>query len=402
MNEGGVTVSLHNHLVIPQLLSYITRTGSRDLNPSLGEEGTGSQDEDEVEDSMEGIVNDLSEGGGWRDVVCDSSDGDGGSTSLGILPFSEQTYEDVCGCTVVEELGYEVQVGNEGSLEDDGHVGGVEELDGVSSCLSAVLLVLDGEIDAPSLEVDNDNEDENGGEEVGQVGEVLTVKGLLESTELITAGDHEMEEGNDGSLELGSASGVESSGGEGLPDDSFTNVGSDEEGDTRSKTVSLLEQLIKSQNDESCDEKLHDDENGITGTKGAKISVHSTDDVGNSLTDGDQNTKKLLGTVEKSPILLHIVVNLDDTRSCKELHDETGGDNGGDTEFHECSTVGGENNAHPVKGIGRLGGLDSIDWDLATNQENEEGDGGPEELLTEGDLAIRTCDLGEDAHYWAD
>ena len=43
----------------------------------------------------------------------------------------------------MEELAEEVEVGHERSLEDDGHVRGVEQLDRVRPLLSAVLLILD-------------------------------------------------------------------------------------------------------------------------------------------------------------------------------------------------------------------------------------------------------------------
>jgi len=39
---------------------------------------------------------------------------------------------------------------------------------------------------------------------------------------------------------------------------------------------------------------------------------------------------------------------------------------------------------------------------LTAYQKDEEGDGSPEELFSERNLTIRTCDLWEDAHYRAD
>jgi len=289
---------------------------------------------------MEGIVNDLCKGCRWGDVIRNSSDWDGGSTSFGILPLSKKTHENVGGCTVVKELGDKVEVGYESSLEDDGHVRGVEELDGVGSCLSAVLLVLDGEINAPSLEVNDNYKDENGRQEVGQVGKVLAVECLLECTKLITSGDHQVEQCNYSSFEFSSTSSIEGSGTECLPNNSFANVGSDEERNTRSETISLLKQLVKRQDNKSSKEKLYDNENGITHSKSSKISIHSRNNVCDSLTDGDEDTEKLLCSVEKSPILLHVVVNLNNSRSSKKLHDKSRSDNGGNSEFHECSTVG--------------------------------------------------------------
>eukprot|EP01083_Nonionella_stella_P309303 1094892_1 len=196
MNQGRITVSLHDHLVVTKLLGYVTCTGSRYLNPCLGKESTGSQDEHEVEYRMEGIVNDLRKTSGWGDVVCNSSNGDGGSTTLGILPLSEQTDEDIGGGTVVQQLTDKVKVGYQGSLEDDGHVTGVKQFNGVCSSLTTVLLVLDGKIHTPSLEVNDNHKDQHSGQEIGQVGKILTVQCLLEGTKLVTSGNHEMEKGN--------------------------------------------------------------------------------------------------------------------------------------------------------------------------------------------------------------
>jgi len=56
------------------------------------------------------------------------------------------------------------------------------------------------------------------------------------------------------------------------------------------------------------------------------------------------------------------------------------------TELHERAAVGGEDDAHPVEGVRRLGRLHAVDGDLAAHQEDEEGDDSPEHLLPEGNL----------------
>lgn len=49
---------------------------------------------------------------------------------------------------------------------------------------------------------------------------------------------------------------VHSGGAEGLPDNCLTDVGGNEEGDTRAKTVALLEELIQQQNNQTCHKQL--------------------------------------------------------------------------------------------------------------------------------------------------
>ena len=241
VDEGRVAVSLHDHLVVTELLGNITGGSARHFDPSLGEQGTGREDKDQVKDGVEGIVDDLSKGRRRGDVVRDSSNGHHlTSRSLDILPRSEKTNEDVGRGAVVQELRHKVQVRHEGRLQDDGHVGRVEQLDGVVTLLSAVLLVLDGQVDTPSLEVDDNDKDEDGGHQVGQVGQVLPVEGLADGADLVLAGNEQMEKSNDGSLELGSTSGVDSRGTEGLPDNVLADVGGDEQTDAGTQPVALL------------------------------------------------------------------------------------------------------------------------------------------------------------------
>ena len=54
------------------------------------------------------------------------------------------------------------------------------------------------------LEVYDDAEDEDGGHEVHEVGQVLPVEGLSQGPHLVLAGGQQVEEGNHSTLELGS------------------------------------------------------------------------------------------------------------------------------------------------------------------------------------------------------
>lgn len=49
---------------------------------------------------------------------------------------------------------------------------------------------------------------------------------------------------------------VDSGGAEGLPHDRLTDVGCDEERDTRAQTIALLQQLIQQQDDQTRNEEL--------------------------------------------------------------------------------------------------------------------------------------------------
>lgn len=236
---------------IPQLFGHIAGAGTAHLDPCLTEESAGRQDENEVENGVEGIVNNLGKGCGGRDVVGDTSDGDGGSSSLAILPFTQNSDQYVGGGAVVQELGYKVKIGNQCRLEDDGHVGSVEKFDGIGTLLSAILLILDGKDDPPSLEVDDHHKYEEGGGKVGQVGEILTKHGLLDGANLVIPRNQQMKECNNGTLELGTPPSIDGGRTECLPDNILANVGGNEETDTAPQPVSLLEQLVQRQHDQS-------------------------------------------------------------------------------------------------------------------------------------------------------
>ena len=93
---------------------------------------------------------------------------------------------------------------------------------------------------ATYLEVNNDEDDHDSGQQIGQVGGVLSVEGVLEGIDLVALGEQEVEQSNDGTLEFSSLVGSDGDGGEALPEDVLANVGSDKERDSRAETVSLL------------------------------------------------------------------------------------------------------------------------------------------------------------------
>jgi hypothetical protein len=104
---------------------------------------------------VDGILEHLEEGGGGRHVVAETRDGDGLGTAaiLETLPAAQETDDEVTVELAVQELGDDEQVGNQGALENDGDVGGVEELDWVRAGLRADLGVLDWQVHTEALRV---------------------------------------------------------------------------------------------------------------------------------------------------------------------------------------------------------------------------------------------------------
>lgn len=89
--------------------------------------------------------------------------------TFNLLPGSDEGDNRICREPSVDELTDEIKLRDEGGLKNDGDVAGVEELDGVRSSGTTLVLVLNGEIDTESLEEDNDGENDDGSQEVGNV-----------------------------------------------------------------------------------------------------------------------------------------------------------------------------------------------------------------------------------------
>jgi len=203
------------------------------------------------------------------------------------------------------------------------------------------------------LEVDDHAKDEDCSAKVHQIGQVLAVESLTQSTHLILPCGKKVEQSNDCALKFGAAASVDGGGAESLPDDSLADVGGDEEGDPAAKAITLLKQLVQQQHNETGHEQLDNDQQTDTSADVTWVSIHPGQHIHNGLSDSDDHAKKLLGAVEESPVL-GSVSHLNQLGAGKQLHDESGGDDGGDAELHESSSVGRQNYSDPVEGVRRV------------------------------------------------
>ncbi len=264
VHEGVRSVALHDHLLVPQLLSDILRSGSRYFNPRLGKQGARRQDEDKIDHGVQRIGSHLGEGVRRRDVVRKTRDGHGlAGVFLHIAPHTKKTHENISAVSVEQELGTEVQVAHKRCLQNDRHVRGVKQLNRILAGLAAVFGVLDGQVHLPSLEINNNKENKDSREQVHQIREVLAVKCFLQSADLVRARQHQMDKCNQGTFEFRSTASVDRGWAEGLPDDGLANVGCDKKRNTRAKTISLLKQLVKDDDNEPSNEQLQYDQNSV-------------------------------------------------------------------------------------------------------------------------------------------
>jgi len=340
VDHGLFSVTSHHHLLLLQLLGDVFGRRSRDFDPRLGEEGARPQHEHDVHHRVDGILQHVSETFGRGEVVAESADGIGSSRTAAadIRPHAQQVDQEVARKFMSEHLGNDVEIGDQSALKDDGDVGGVEEFDGIRRILSSISSGLDGQIDAESLEVDDDDENQHGRQQIHQVWQILTVEGFAEAAHFVRPRGQKVEQGDDRTLELGASAGVDGGGGKGLPDDRLANVGGDEERDAGSQTVALLKQFVEQEDDETRDEQLDDDEQADAGADVRRIPVHSRHDVDDGLSQCDDHTEEFLRAVKQGSIFGR-VTDFDDFCSRQQLHYHPRRDNGRNTEFHQSSSV---------------------------------------------------------------
>ena len=92
------------------------------------------------------------------------------TSGFDVLPLTEEFNEEVCFVSFVKDLREEVQVTDQSSLEDNRDVGRVEELYRVGSVSSGLVLVSNFNLEFESLEVDDNEEDNDGCDQVEKVG----------------------------------------------------------------------------------------------------------------------------------------------------------------------------------------------------------------------------------------
>lgn len=128
-----------------------------------------------------------------------------------------------------------------------------------------------------------------------------------------------MDKGNNGTLKLGTSAGVDSGRRESLPDNGLANVGGNEKRDTAAKTVALLEELIEKNDDNSSSEKLNNEKNADTSSKIGWLTVKTSKDENASLTERDDDGKKLLSSLVQLTVGLQVEVDVNEVGSSKEL-----------------------------------------------------------------------------------
>lgn len=115
------------------------------------------------------------------------------SGHISVLPFTEESNDEVSSELSCQDLSEEIDIGHESSLKDNWNVTSVEKLDWVWLLGTSHLLAAQLEFYSKSLEIDDHKGDDNGGQEVAEIWSILAVEGLLQSIELVGLGQKEVE-----------------------------------------------------------------------------------------------------------------------------------------------------------------------------------------------------------------
>ena len=86
---------------------------------------------------MEGVSLDVNPITRWANVIRKTSDWGRVTSHIVLLPFSDERNEEVTLELSVEHLTEEVEIGNEGSLENDWDIRCVKQLNGVGSLVAS-------------------------------------------------------------------------------------------------------------------------------------------------------------------------------------------------------------------------------------------------------------------------
>ena len=211
----------------------------------------------------------------------------GGKSHVTYLPNSKDFHKDIIRETGKKHLADDVNMGGERRLEHDGHVRGVEKLDGVRATLSTEAVALDRNLDAETLEVNDDGKYGKRSDEIHHVRETFAPESFAQGTTFVIPCEEKVEQGDDGTLEFRAATGVDGGRGKGLPNDRLTDVGGDEERDTGTKTITFLKELIEENHNERSGDELDDKQKANSSTEVRRLAIEASEHVNGGLTKGD-------------------------------------------------------------------------------------------------------------------
>ena len=268
---------------------------------------------------MDRVEEGVSEVQGWGHVIGDAGGGIKLRRTFLGFPGANELDKQIVGEASIEHLADHEDVGRECGLQHDGHIGGVEESDGIRAAHAALARGLDRNFDAEALEIDDGRKYGEGRQQIHDVREMLSVEGFAESAGLVGPGHQEVEKSNNCALEFFTTTGVNGRRGESLPYNGLADVCRDEEGDSRSQSVSLLQQFVKQDDHETSKNKLDNQEKTDASTKIARLAIETSEHENAGLTEGEDDGEEFLGGLIQFAVGLEVEVDVNEMGTGKEL-----------------------------------------------------------------------------------
>jgi len=183
-------MSAHDHVLVTELLGYILWRTSAHFYPNSGEKSARTKYEQQVENSVKRVCHQIRDRARRRHVIRETSNRvELARIAFELLPGTEERDEGVRREPTENDLTDKEILRDECRLENDGYVASVEQLDWVSARGASLILVLYCKVYAESLEEDDDEENDGGSEQVGNIRELLSVECFLQCSDFVSSSD---------------------------------------------------------------------------------------------------------------------------------------------------------------------------------------------------------------------
>lgn len=96
---------------------------------------------------------------------------------------------------------------------------------------------------------------------------------------------------------------------------------------------------------------MYDDQHRISDSDIRNIAIGTGPGIGKGLSEGQDDRQNFLGALIQSGFLRVVEVEADDASAYEKLQYPSGWDDRWQSQFHEGSFIGGEDDSHPVEGV---------------------------------------------------
>ena len=162
------------------------------------------------------------------------------------------------------------------------------------------------------MQIDDSAEDDDGSQQVHDVGQILAIEGLTECKLLVRPGDEKMHKCNDRALELRSAASVDSRRRKGTPNDRLADVCSNEQADPAAQSIPLLQQLVQQNHNNRGGQELDDQQYANTCAEITGKAIETSEDEDAGIAKGEDDGEEFLGGLVEFAVGFEVEVDVDE------------------------------------------------------------------------------------------